>query len=172
MRITSCMKSNLLPRKSAENVHQHKTLDVETMLGHTADDEDLCRTSPSDLTPERDRFIGLSQGAESTEDSLLDNLGDEYLARRQIRLHLLEQRFKYPTRMISTMMRASGISGEALKQTEWLRKLRARMGEFTFSTSFSGIDTPNIALLLLCAGVDDLDPTDVDGKTTKNTTSL
>ena len=115
---------------------------------------DCGNSTISDLSPERIRELGSSQA--SNEDALLDSLGDEYMARRQIRLHNLEQRFKYPVRMIRTMMKSARVSEDVKQSTQWLRDLRSRFGTMTFSTAFSGIDTPNIAFLMLCAGIDEI----------------
>ena len=118
-------------------------------------DRETIKSNLSDLSPDKRQGLNLSQL--STDESVLDNIGDEYSARRQIRLHQLEYYFQYPTRMLKTMMKAVGISNEVYKSSQWLRQLRNRFGKFTFSTAFSGIDTPNVALLLLCEAMDELD---------------
>ena len=115
---------------------------------------DCGNSTNSDLSPERIKELCSSQV--SNEDALLDSLGDEYMARRQIRLHNLEQRFKYPVRMIRTMMKSARVSENVKQSTQWLRDLQLRFGTMTFSTAFSGIDTPNIAFLMLCAGIDEI----------------
>lgn len=94
----------------------------------------------------------LSQGAESTEDTILEKIADEYLALRQARLNRLEQRFKYPQRMLKKLMKVAGCQPNSMESFNWLKALSTRLGHITFSTAFSGIDTPNIAMLMICAG--------------------
>ena len=110
----------------------------------------------------------LSQGAESTEDTLLDKVGDEYLALRQARLNRLEQRFKYPKRMLQKLMKMSQCQPKSHESINWLRSLSARLGRMTFSTAFSGIDTPNIALLMICSAGGILGDGDVPFEPPKN----
>ena len=169
------MHSDYIPHNIDTAGKQHSFHDspVNSKLRHSStlsdmgeDDDELAHSVQSNLSP--NRFQGLSQGAESTDDAVLDNLGDEYLARRQIRMHTLEQRFKYPKRMIESMMTAAGLNKTTIESTQWLRKLRQRLGSWTFSTSFSGIDTPNIATLMLCFGLDELDPDEPPTKPPQN----
>lgn len=102
------------------------------------------------------------------ESEHLDSMRQAYVAKREYRLHALEKQFKFPVNMISIVLFAAGLIEKPSEDVafvrdqlqesgkHWLQTFLAKFGNLSFSTAFSGIDTPSVSLLMLGSAVADL----------------
>ena len=114
-------------------------------------------------------------GLHPTDDEATDR--QNYLAKREFRLHDLEKQFRFPTSMISKLMNVAGIlttscdDVQTIKEQmgqpgrQWLSEFTTKIKDLKFSASFSGIDIPCVSSMMFGAAAQamlDIDASDVD----------
>ena len=105
-----------------------------------------------------------------------ENAAQEYMHMRRKRFSILRKLFMYPIFLLSSLLKIAGCDNDVCHDSEmvkrsmnhkgaqWLTTLQRKAESLTFSTSFSGIDTPSVALQMLLLGAADLQ---LDKKTFK-----
>lgn len=97
-----------------------------------------------------------------------ETMAQEYVSARKTRLRMLQKLFRYPVYLLSCLLKATGLCSDAFDEPElarpclhengrrWIRQFERKTQQTSFSTSFSGIDTPSIALAMLQLGANEL----------------
>ena len=93
-----------------------------------------------------------------------ENAAQEYMHLRRKRFSILRKLFMYPIFLLSSLLKIAGCDNDVCHNSEmvkqsmnhkgasWLTAFQAKAASLTFSTSFSGIDTPSVALQMLLLG--------------------
>ena len=147
--------------------------DQTDQVRHAFGSQSLASTNV-DGTMESGRQIDLSQHSIATDTSGVDvasqdsvNLSvvSNFQKTRLDRLGHLKHLFGFPTYLLSTLLRTQGMCNDRSHAApvvqasvtgagkSWLRKLLGKTSSLRLSTSFSGIDTPNVAMLMLTHGI-------------------
>lgn len=129
-------------------------------------------TAATSSAPCAEQHTKLNTSTCDTVEEIDDDDGVElirdYLLSRKERFNVLSKLFQYPCYLLSTVMKAMGTcrvashdigparAGLQPNGRIWLEQLSKKMQQTTFSTSFSGIDTPNVAAQMMSLGTQQL----------------